>query len=216
MLFDYKEALRKYKNDYMLNKALQEKSFFKIERGIYSDGESNYTDIELVLKKYDEAVLVKDSALYLIGFLETPPGKIHLGTARNALRIKDRRIIQHYYSGFEENKATFYGWEINRILSKSNVHCYRTDNGNEIRLLNQQALFFDLLRDRRKYSDNDYSDLLRKFRDCPMYCDLDYDFEENMIREGMKPDEEYIETLSEMESNAFRLKWKKEWEKDWD
>ena len=206
MLFNYKEALKKYKNDYMLKKALQEKSFFKIEKGIYSDGENNYTDIELVLKKYDEAVLVKDSALYLTGFLEIPPRKIHLGTVRNALRIKDRRIVQHYYSGFDENKTQFYGLEINRILSKSNVHCYYTENGNEIRLLNQQALFFDLLRDRGKYSDSDYRELLRKFRDCPMYCDIDYDFEENMIREGMKPDEEYMETLKEMESNALYMK----------
>ena len=67
-------------------------------------------------------------------------------------------------------------------------------------------MFFDLLRDRGKYPDSDYRELLRKFRDCSMYCDIDYDFEENMIREGMKPDEEYMETLKEMESNALYMK----------
>ena len=75
MLYNYKEAINLYGNDYNLKKAISNKDFFKIEKGIYSDGKDNFTLIELVLKKYSHAFLVKDSALYLIGFLNEEPEK---------------------------------------------------------------------------------------------------------------------------------------------
>ena len=95
MLYNYNEAIELFGSDYYLKQALSKKSFFKVEKGIYSDKKDNYTIYEIVMKKYPHAFLVKDSALYHIGFIEDEPSKIHIGTARNALRIKDKRVQQH-------------------------------------------------------------------------------------------------------------------------
>ena len=97
MLFNYREVMERYGTDYKLQKALKRKELYKIEKGIYSDKVNNFTIYELLLKKYPHAVLVKDSAFHFIKFLTDAPKKVHLGTARNALRITDNRVQQHFY-----------------------------------------------------------------------------------------------------------------------
>lgn len=137
MLYDYKEVIAIYGNDYNLKKALLDKRIFKIEKGMYSDGEHNFTTVELVLKKYKNAFLVKESALHLIGFVKDEPDKIHIGTARNALRIRDSRIQQHFYSSV--NISEFYDGEwdsYENFLSYENIKKYTTENNNEIRFPN--------------------------------------------------------------------------------
>ena len=43
MLYNYKEVISLFGNDYNLKKAILAKQIFKIEKGIYSDGENNFT-----------------------------------------------------------------------------------------------------------------------------------------------------------------------------
>ena len=101
MLFNYKEVLKIYKNDYQISKAISNHKLYKVEKGIYSNNH-NYNQYEIVVKKYPTAVLVGQTALYLKGYISKEPPKIFLATKRNALRIKDNRIQQEFYSKFVE------------------------------------------------------------------------------------------------------------------
>lgn len=217
MLYNYKEAIKIYGTDYKLKKAITNQEIFKVESGIYSDKNDNYTAYELILKKYDNAFLVKDSALHFIGFISEEPEKIHLGTSRSALRIKDKRVQQHFYSNFEKPTViSRFDFEIEHILSVDNIKKYTTENNkNEIRLFNLKALLFDLLRDNKLYPKPVLIDLLTKFRDCSVFYDFDwFDIEECFYNENLSLDTEVSELVEEISSFAEERKWHREWDLD--
>lgn len=195
MLYNYKEAINLYGNDYNLKKAISNKDFFKIEKGIYSDGKDNFTLIELVLKKYSHAFLVKESALYLIGFLNEEPEKIYLGTARNSLRIKDSRIKQHFYSNLDISIFSEDEWfKEEHFLSYENIKTYYSENKNEIRLFNPKALFYDLLRNHKSYKKETLLEILNKFKNCVYLRDVDkYGVEHNLQYEKVISDIDYFD-----------------------
>ena len=209
MLYNYNEAIELFGSDYHLKQALSKKSFFKVEKGIYSDKKDNYTVYEIIMKKYPHAFLVKDSALYHIGFIETEPTKIHIGTARNALRIKDERVQQHFYSKFDSSSV---GYDVDHILCNKNLKLYFTENNNnEIRLWDLPALLFDLIRDSKLYSKPVLIDILSKFRDCKVFTDFEYlGFEEALFRERNSFDYELLDLIDEIGKRAQERKWEKE------
>ena len=219
MLFSYEEIIKIYKTDYMLKKALKEKSIYKIEKGIYSDGKNNFTSIELVLKKYKDAFLVKDTALNLIGFIKDEPTRIHIGTARNALRIKDERVHQHFYGNLDNeilHESKWLGTEY-RFLCSNNIKKYTTENGNEIRMFNLKALLFDVMRNYKKYTKEDLLYILDKFKNCSQFYDLDrWDFEYNLAYENVISEIEFLDNdiyemlediFSEVDYREFKMKY---------
>lgn len=218
MLYNYKEAIDLYGNDYNLKKAIFNRKIFKIEKGIYSDGKSNFTLIELVLKRYNHAFLVKDSALHLIGFIKEEPEKIHLGTARNALRIKDSRIQQHFYSNLDVSIFSENEWhKEEHFLSYENVKRHTTENNNEIRLFNLKALFFDVLRNYKSYKKEFLFEILDKFKNCAFLYDLDeWGVEHNLRYENVISDIEFLDDdlygilkdiFSEVWHREFKIKY---------
>ena len=212
MLYNYREALEIYGTDYKLKQALSQRKIFRIESGIYSDGKDNFTKYELVLKKYPSAFLVKNSALYHIGFIESEPDVIHLGTARNSLRIRDERIKQHFYSTLDHSQEDrLYLYKANEALRHENIHTYISkDNSNRIRIFNLSALFADLLRDRNLYPRQQLIELLEKFRDCKYFCDEHLDF--GLSLESAMADYELLELIEEACSEARLRKWKQDWD----
>ena len=216
MLYDYKEVLNLFGNDYKLKKAILDKRIFKIEKGIYSDGENNFTTMEIVLKKYNHAFLVKDTALHLIGFIENEPAKIHIGTARNALRIKDARIQQHFYSNLDVAILSESEWhKHSHFLSYENIKIHTTENNNEIRLFNLKALFFDLVMNYKDYPKSTLFDLLEKFETCRYFHGLTrWELEENLQHEKIVGDIEFLDDdlyeklkdiFSEVRAREFRI-----------
>lgn len=200
MLKNYKEIMEQYGTDYMLKKAISNKEVFFIEKGIYSDEADNFTIYELLLKKYDKAFLVKDSALNHLNFTKEEPKVIHLGTARNALRIKDERVKQHFYSNYFEKKRDF----VDNPLYFGNIHHYITANKNEIRFWNLNALLFDLIRDSKQYSQNKLMDILYKFRDCSRFDEFDFSsFEDALFCYNVPCDEKTYRVLKEIEYFAL-------------
>ena len=194
MLYSYAEIIRIYGNDYKLRKALLDRRVFKIEKGIYSDGESNFTTIELILKKYPHSFLVKESALHMLGFIDEEPTKIHIGTARNALRIKDKRIQQHYYSNLDISILYESEWNTyTHILNYDNIKNYLSENNNEIRLFNLKALFYDVLRSYRQCPKTALLAILDKFKTCRYFYGVSkWEIEENLQQENAVA---YIEFL---------------------
>ncbi len=215
MLYNYKEVIEIYGTDYKLKQAIANKKIYRIESGIYSDKKDNFTTYELVLKKYQAAFLVKNSALYHIGFIEKEPDVIHLGTARNALRIRDKRVKQHFYGNFEKTSITScHLYKIDEALTRKNIHTYISkENANELRLFNLSALFADLLRDRNTYSRQQLVELLEKFRDCKYFCDenLYYELDPQSVQFDLK----LIELIEDVCSEARIRKWIQDWDIDW-
>lgn len=164
MLYSYKEVLKIYGTDYRLKQAIASKKIYRIECGVYSDGRHNFTTYELMLKKYPTAFLVKNSALFHMGFIQEEPELIHLGTARNALRISDKRVKQHFYSNLDRPESR-----------ETHIRSYISDNGNEIRMLNWSRIFLDLIRDRANYPRDELIRLLELFRDCKYFAGSDID-----------------------------------------
>ena len=214
MLYNYREAIEIYGTDYKLKKAIAGGKIYRIERGIYSDKKDNFTKYELVLKKYPAAFLVKNSALYHIGFLEVEPDVIHLGTARNALRIRDKGIKQHFYGTIDKTREVpRYLYKINDVLSRKNIHTYTSkENANEIRLFNLSALFADILRDRSTYSRERLIELLGKFRDCKYFCDKNLYF--YWDSESFQFDFELVDLIEEACSEARFRKRLQDWDID--
>lgn len=194
MLYNYTEAIRIYGNDYKLRKAISEGQVFKIEKGIYSDGKSNFTTIELILKKYPHSFLVKDSALYMLGFIDEKPAKIHIGTARNALRITDSRVQQHFYSNLDVSILYESEWATDaHILSYENIKRHQSENKNEIRLFNLKALFYDVLRNYQKYPKTVLIALLDKFKTCRYFYGVTkWEIAENLRQENVVSDIEFL------------------------
>ena len=214
MLLNYKEAIEKYGTDYKLQKALKRKDLYKIEKGIYSDRANNFTLYELLLKKYPNAVLVKDSAFHFIKFSTSVPEKVHLGTARNALRITDKRVQQHFYKDLnsiktkannnaddlDEDYIDLFFSNSKFEISYENIQKYITDNNNEVRLFNLKNLLFDLLRDRNKYDRSVLFDLLSKFRDCNVVIGVDmFSLEDEFF--SILYDKELYDLLKEITEN---------------
>ena len=198
MLYNYKEALEIYVTDYKLKQAIANKKIYRIESGIYSDKKDNFTSYELVLKKYPTAFLVKDSALHHIGFIEEEPDVIHLGTARNALRIHDKRIRQHFYSNIANGQ--------NRDQL---IHSYIDDETeNEVRMLNLTGLFTDVINDRKKSSKRELLLILERFKECTYFAD-DKIYEDDFL--GRLIDDMQIFSLVEDACHAARIR---KWIKD--
>ena len=83
----------KYKSNYQIEKAVKQQKIFKIEKGIYSTNK-NVHYLEVITKKYPNAIITGESAYYYHNLTDVIPDKIYLATKRNAVRIKDKRIKQ--------------------------------------------------------------------------------------------------------------------------
>ena len=97
MIYSYEDVISKYKNNYQLNKALKDKKIFKIIPGIYSSQEFvNY--LQVISKKYPNAVFTSDSAFYYYNLTDVIPQKYFLATNRKASKIMDNKVKQIYVS----------------------------------------------------------------------------------------------------------------------
>ena len=93
MLYFHKELKEKLKSDYQIQKAVSNKEYFKIENGLYSDKEF-VNPLEIICKKYPEAIFTSDSAHYYYDLTDVIPDYFYLATKRTDTRINDKNIKQ--------------------------------------------------------------------------------------------------------------------------
>ena len=79
MLLNYKECMEKYGSQYQLDKALREKKVFQLEKGVYSDKESE-CELAVLKFKYPNAVITMDSAFYYHDLTDMIPEKTIMAT----------------------------------------------------------------------------------------------------------------------------------------
>lgn len=93
MLYFRNELDKNKYSTYQLNKAIKNKELFKVDNGLYSDVEF-VNPLEIILKKYPNAIFTSDSAYYYYDLTDVIPDYFYLATKRTDSRINDKNIKQ--------------------------------------------------------------------------------------------------------------------------
>ena len=94
-LFTYKEALQEYGSRTALLKCLDEGTLFSVRRNLYSTNR-HVDPLAQVMKLYPQSIITGLTAYYLHRMTDRVPDKIDLATKRNATRISDPEVRQHF------------------------------------------------------------------------------------------------------------------------
>ena len=175
MIYNYKEIKEKYKNNYKIEKEIKKGEIYKIEKNVYSDTK-NVNYLELISKKYPNAIFTMDSAFYFHNLTDVIPSKINLAIERNSSRIKDEKINQVLII-----KKLF---EIGKMQM--------TVEGATINVYDKERMLIELIRNKNQIAFDYYKEIISNYR--KIINDLDISKIEEYIERF--PHEEYIyETL---------------------
>lgn len=155
MVYNYEEIILKFKNDYQLKKAIEQRKIFKIESGIYSDYE--YLDYLLIIsKKYPNAIFTLDSAFYYHNLTDVIPQYYYLATHRKSAKINDKKIKQIYVSG------DLFNLGVSHIVI----------NGVEIKIYDKERLLIDLIKNSDKIPFDYYKEIINNYREISNKLDI--------------------------------------------
>ena len=148
MILLYKELMNKYKSDYKIKKLIDEGKIIKVEKGIYSDnGNVNY--LEILTKKYPDAVFTMNSAFYYHNLTDVIPDKEYLAIKRDSTKISDDRIKVIYYQDkfFDIGKTTI------------------KVNGAEINIYDKERMLIELIRNEKSMGFDYYKEIINNYRE---------------------------------------------------
>lgn len=147
MLYNYSELLTKYQSAYQIQKAVDNKEIYKIEKGIYSDVSSvHYLDI--INKKYPYAVITSFSAYYYHNLTDVIPNKMYLATDRNNRMIYSNKIKQI------RMKDELYN------LGKTQI----VYEGIKINIYDKERMLIDLARNKNQIGYDLYKEIISNYR----------------------------------------------------
>lgn len=147
MVYNYKEIIGIYKNDYNLKKALNENEIYKLDKGIYSE-KKIVNPLIIYSKKYSNAVITMDSAFYYYNLTDVIPNKVYLVTDRNSDKINNKKIIQTF-------------------MSKDILYQGSTDielNDGIIKIYNKERLLIELIRKKNQIPFDYYKEIISNYR----------------------------------------------------
>lgn len=147
MVYNYKEVIEIYKNDYNLKKALNKKEIFKLEKGIYSENRV-ISPLVIYSKKYPNSVITMDSAFYYYNLTDVIPNKVYLATDRNSDKINNKKIVQ-----------TFMPKE---ILDKGRITI--EEDNEKINIYDEERLLIELIRKKNQIPFDYYKEIISNYR----------------------------------------------------
>jgi len=175
MIYNYKEMKEKYQNNYKIEKAIKNGEIYKIEKNVYSKTK-NVNYLELISKKYPNAIFTMDSAFYFHNLTDVIPNKINLAIERNSSRIKDEKINQVLTI-----KKLF-------DIGKTQIEV----EGVTINIYDKERMLIELIRNKKQMAFDYYKEIIANYR--KNINDLDISKIEDYIE--LFPHEEHIyETL---------------------
>ena len=170
MLLTYEQCLKKYKNNYQMEKAISRGDLFKLEKGIYSDKKYE-SELAIISLRYSKAIFTLNSAFYYYGLTDTIPEKYYLQTDSHAKVINDSRI----YQLFDNSKILETG------ITEMD------QDGVKIRIYDKERLLLELLRHKKKLPFDYYKEIITSYR--RMSYELDFqkiqDYIKNMPKTKM-------------------------------
>lgn len=147
MIYNYKEIIKIYKNDYNLKKAINKKEIYKLEKGIYSN-KKIVSPLIIYSKKYPNAVITMDSAFYYYNLTDVIPNKVYLATDRNSDKINNLKIVQSFVA--------------KSILNEGKVTL--EEDGEKINIYDRERLLIELIRKKKQIPFDYYKEIISNYR----------------------------------------------------
>lgn len=155
MLFFHKELKEKLKSDYQIQKAVEEKRYFKVEDGLYSD-KPNVDYIEIIAKKFPKFVIYGDSAYYYHNLTDFIPSKVVLATTKNN-KIRSKFIKQVRLT----NELFNIG------ITKTQI------NGITINIYDKERMLIELARSKNGMGYDMYKEIITNYRKIAENLDME-------------------------------------------
>ena len=147
MIYNYKEIVKIYKNDYNLKKAINKKEIYKLEKGVYSN-KKIVSPLIIYSKKYPNAVITMDSAFYYYNLKNVIPNKVYLATDRNSDKINNSKIVQSFVA--------------KSILNEGKVTL--EEDGEKINIYDRERLLIELIRKKKQIPFDYYKEIISNYR----------------------------------------------------
>ncbi|MBQ7360128.1 MAG: hypothetical protein IJW63_08540 [Lachnospiraceae bacterium] len=147
MILTYKECIEKYGNDYQLTRAVAEKSIYRVEPGVYST-ERYSTELEVIIKKYPNAIFTGEYAFYHHRLTDVIPEKYHIATKAKAAKLLDARIEQIYVR--------------DDLLQLGVVE--KEINGVTVKIYDKERMLIELLRNKNSMPYDLYKEIISSYR----------------------------------------------------
>jgi len=148
MVYNHKEMLEKYKTNYQIKLALNKGDIYKIENGIYSD-EKIPNEMEVITKKYPNAIFTMDNAFYLYDLTDVIPRKYYLAVQENR-----KKIIHPKIETVSMSKSFF-------DIGKTEV----STHGAKIAVYDKERMLIELVRNKKQIPYDYYKEILNNFRE---------------------------------------------------
>lgn len=147
MILTYKECIEKYGNDYRLAMAVREESIYRVEPGVYSTKRYS-SDLEVIVKKYPNAILTGESAFYYHDLTDVIPERYHIATKAKAAKLTDARIEQIYTR--------------DDLLEKGVIEV--EIHGVKVKMYDKERMLIELLRNKNSMPYDLYKEILGNYR----------------------------------------------------
>lgn len=147
MILTYKECIEKFGNDYQLARAVAEECVYRVESGVYST-ERYSSELEIIVKKYPNAILTGESAFYYQDLTDVIPEKYHIATKAKAAPLGDVRITQIYV----RDDLLQLGVEEREI------------NGVTVKIYDKERMLIELLRNKNSMPYDLYKEIIGNYR----------------------------------------------------
>lgn len=148
MILSFKECLKKYEGRYQFEQLVRGGGLYKVASGLYSD-KKDCSEIEILLAKYPRAVVTLQSAYSYYELSDSIPEAFHLATDRDATKINDDQVIQHFMP-----KGT---------IEIGVVSC-RFLNDNVSRIFDKERLLIETARNKTKLPYDLYKEVIESYR----------------------------------------------------
>jgi len=155
MLYSFSELLEKYGNRYQIEKALSGKEIFKVAHGFYSDSE-DVNDLEIITKKYPQAVFTLNSAYYFYHLTDVIPKKNYLAVDTNQ-KIKSNGSLEINYMIKE--------------LHELGITTLKTHNAI-INIYDKEKMLIELIRNKNGFAFDYYKEVVNNYREIVNELDI--------------------------------------------
>ena len=155
MILTYKECIEKFGNDYQLTRAVAEEGIYRVESGLYST-ERYSAELEIIVKKYPNAILTGEYAFYCHDLTEVIPEKYHIATKAKAAKLLDSRIEQIYIR--------------DDLLSLGVME--KEINGITAKIYDRERMLIELLRNKNSMPYDLYKEIISNYRKIIEYLQI--------------------------------------------
>ena len=146
-LLSRQECLARFGSDYFIEQRIVAGSLFRLGNGLFAE-EQHVPENAIASYRYPQGVITLLSAFYHYGLTDVIPDTCDLATSRNAAKIRDPRVKQHFVPDGILYRGVIIGQE----------HDY------PIRIYSRERLLIELLRYKSKLPFDLYKEVIQSFR----------------------------------------------------